>query len=72
MGTINPNGAHHITIGISHGDMISRNLGSFHYEGKGAHSASYEGFALMTGYGSFAMSTFLIMRLIVPQVYLPR
>ena len=35
MGTINPNGAHHITI----------------------------------GYELFAMSTFLIMRLIVPQVY---
>ena len=58
---------------ISHGDMISRNLGGFALCGKKlivpVMRACYEGFALITGYELFALSTFLIMRLIVPQVW---
>ena len=52
--------------------MISRNLGGFALCGKKlivpVMRACYEGFALITGYELFAMGTFLIMRLIVPQV----
>mgnify|MGYP004240466875 CR=1 FL=1 len=41
----------YITIGISHGDMISRNLGTMR-EGL-IVQLKYEGFALITGYELF-------------------